>query len=84
MTCYTTDPVRRTAFFKKDYCAHQNHSIAKRSVAPKRFAPDPVQGHSHDIFAKSIHPLLTFFGNLSLILFVDLLLEELNGEALTY
>ena len=81
MTCYTTDPVCRTAFFKKDYCAHQNHSIAKRSVAPN--APDPVQGHSHDIFTKSIHPLLTFFGSLSLILFVDLN-KELNGEALTY
>ena len=40
----------------KAYCIHQNHSIERGSVGPKRFAPD-LQGHSHDIFCQIYHKL---------------------------
>ena len=43
--------------FKKAYCAHQNRSITRGSVGPKRFAPD-LQGRSHNIFCQ-IYPNLS-------------------------
>ena len=88
-------------FFKKEYCTHQNRGIAGRSVVPKRFAPDPVQGRPNlSVFPHRFHiPFLNLCflismvheviyesmdWQLSVILFVALLLEELNGETLTY
>ena len=50
--------VHARAFFKKAFCAHQNHSTAHGSVGPtKSFAPD-FQGRSHDIFCQ-IYPNLS-------------------------
>ena len=40
--------------FLEKIIAHTKSGIAGHNVAPKRFTPDPVQGRSHDIFAKSI------------------------------
>ena len=47
----------RAFSFKKAYCAHQNRSIERGRVGPKRFAAD-LQGRSHDIFCQ-IYPNLS-------------------------